>query len=526
MKRRGDMPRWRARLLAQVAGLAAFALAALVGCSSGGPAGCPPGSHVLGLHCEPVCTQASDCLPDEVCQSGLCVLPQGGSLDAGPGDLESGAGSDAALTDSGQVGPACGDGVVEMGELCDIAIPHGQAGACPLAADCTRTSTNACLHFTLSGTGCNAACTTVTTTRTVAGDGCCPAGANQNTDPDCTPVCGNGAVEAGESCDTGIPAGQMGACPTDCNTHNICFNGSLVVPGGAPCQAHCSQTPSGHPGCSGACGDGVVEAGEDCDLGIPAGQPGACPMSDHDCATGMPCLVGQLLDPSSCNARCTQTAITTAINGDGCCPTPGEIAPSTDNDCPSLPEYRACGVNSDCQSSSCKAFDTDGGRTRCTSHCTSSAQSLAADCPDYQPSTSGIVAVCLGRRTSNSTTRDPACIAVVLTASTAPPPDAGFLAPGDVANGMLDGTSQLDLYGLLSNGSQRSVVVTPADPMGTLDLSIETLDSALVQDTGFCPDMGPGQQVMCDVPLIASGDRQFVLVTARSGSGGYSIEIQ
>jgi cysteine-rich repeat protein len=37
----------------------------------------------------------------------------------------------------------------------------------------------------------------------MSGDGCCPAGANNNNDGDCPPVCRNGIVEQGEQCDDG-----------------------------------------------------------------------------------------------------------------------------------------------------------------------------------------------------------------------------------------------------------------------------------------------------------------------------------
>ena len=40
-----------------------------------------------------------------------------------------------------------------------------------------------------------------------AADGCCPSGCTAANDPDCTPVCGDGAVEAGEACDRAITAG-------------------------------------------------------------------------------------------------------------------------------------------------------------------------------------------------------------------------------------------------------------------------------------------------------------------------------
>ena len=35
----------------------------------------------------------------------------------------------------------------------------------------------------------------------VDGDGCCAPGCNATNDSDCTPICGNGVVEAGETCD-------------------------------------------------------------------------------------------------------------------------------------------------------------------------------------------------------------------------------------------------------------------------------------------------------------------------------------
>jgi len=52
-------------------------------------------------------------------------------------------------------------------------------------------------------------------TATVDGDGCCPAGANANDDDDCAPVCGNGAIEAGEQCDDGNTASGDG-CDAAC----------------------------------------------------------------------------------------------------------------------------------------------------------------------------------------------------------------------------------------------------------------------------------------------------------------------
>jgi hypothetical protein len=51
---------------------------------------------------------------------------------------------------------------------------------------------------------CNPVCTTttITTPSSTTSDSCCPAGANANTDINCTPSCGNGVKEAGEDCDS------------------------------------------------------------------------------------------------------------------------------------------------------------------------------------------------------------------------------------------------------------------------------------------------------------------------------------
>jgi cysteine-rich repeat protein len=64
---------------------------------------------------------------------------------------------------------------------------------------------------------------------------------------DCEPICGDGVVEAGEECDDGVNAGGYGQCG---------------------------------PGCKlGAyCGDGIVQPGEDCDDGNHIDND-ACPNS-------------------------------------------------------------------------------------------------------------------------------------------------------------------------------------------------------------------------------------------------------
>jgi hypothetical protein len=52
------------------------------------------------------------------------------------------------------------------------------------------------------------------------------------------------------------------------------------------------------------CGDGTVDLGESCDIGIPAGLPGACPV---ECDDGDPCTGSQIVDAGTCLARCVYT---------------------------------------------------------------------------------------------------------------------------------------------------------------------------------------------------------------------------
>ena len=232
----------------------------------------------------------------------------------------------------------CGNGALDstVGENCDTAIASG-TGACPSACD----DNDACTSDVLSGSECGAMCLSSLITTAADGDGCCPSGANANTDNDCTAMCGNGTVEAGEMCDTGITAGT-GACPVTCNDSQSCTTDTLISAN--TCQARCTNTqittPMNSDGCcpSGAtsandndclptCGNSVVDSGETCDTAITAGN-GRCPTT---CTDGMVCTRDVLSNPGTCTAACTFPAITMPMAGDGCCP-PGANA-LTDTDC-------------------------------------------------------------------------------------------------------------------------------------------------------------------------------------------------
>ena len=213
-----------------------------------------------------------------------------------------------------------------------------------------------------------------------------PAGCNSVSDSDCSPSCGNGVAEPPETCDTAIPAGDPGACPTSCDDGVACTMDSLV---GSGCSTECSNSPVSAcvdgdgccPGgcdsltdsdCSPSCGNGVVEPPELCDTAIALGSPGACPIS---CSDGLVCTRDSLVG-SGCSAECSNTDISECADGDGCCPSACDGL--TDSDCP------LCGngvievgetCDGDCPTScddseACTIDTLVGDPTMCNAECT------------------------------------------------------------------------------------------------------------------------------------------------------------
>ncbi len=319
-------------------------------------AGCGGGGNTLGA----ACVDDTDCSSGEFCNSAF-VCEARPTEDAATGDaagdsatadsavdsgvLDSGVDSavDGSITDGGgDSGPECGDGVVSGSETCDTAIAAGEPGACPASCD----DGDFCTTDSLSGEACTAACDHGPITAFVNGDLCCPSGASSLDDTDCAVACGNGLLEAGEACDTTIAAGDAGACPTaaSCNDADPCTTDSVSAAG--TCDAACAYVdvtafvdgdmccpPGGtiatDSDCVGTCGDGVVSGSERCDTAISSGV-GLCPTL-ASCDDADPCTTDALRQPGTCNARCANTAITTPVAGDMCCP-PGANQ-TTDPDC-------------------------------------------------------------------------------------------------------------------------------------------------------------------------------------------------
>jgi hypothetical protein len=148
--------------------------------------------------------------------------------------------------------------------------------------------------------------------------------------------CGDGVISGPEKCDTGIEAGEPGACPTQCLALEACSRRAL---NGTACQAECvvlelvCQTGDGccagncnaaiDRDCSSSCGNGKVDSdqGETCELGSSS----PCPTSASECADTDPCTRDTLNgSAANCNAQCRHVPIVEASAGDGCCPPGGD----------------------------------------------------------------------------------------------------------------------------------------------------------------------------------------------------------
>ena len=245
-----------------------------------------------------------------------------------------------ALKTIGGLASCCGNGLLDKGEKCDTAIPKGGPGACPK----TCNDADPCTKDTLSGVLCNLVCSHTPIVAAIAGDGCCPPGATAATDSDCPPICGNGILDKGEKCDTGISKGNPGACPKTCSDADPCTKDQIS---GTACAQVCTYTqilaaingdgccPPGASSltdsdCPAICGNGVLDVGEACDPAIKSGA-GKC-KTLADCNDSDACTTDSL-SGSGCNVKCNNVALEAdPKKKDGCCPK-GMIQ-SQDADCP------------------------------------------------------------------------------------------------------------------------------------------------------------------------------------------------
>ena len=155
--------------------------------------------------------------------------------------------------------------------------------------------------------------------------------------PSPTRICGNGAVEAGETCD--------GDCPVACPPPSASCVVAVLVGGSATCDARCEDRPVTTPiaddfccpegaskaedrDCPAECGNGIVEEGEACE---PATTTG-CPLDAAACDDGVACT-RDTPSGEGCLAVCRHEVIGGSAAGvpDGCCP--AGASPGADADC-------------------------------------------------------------------------------------------------------------------------------------------------------------------------------------------------
>ncbi|MBI4598832.1 Ig-like domain-containing protein [Candidatus Uhrbacteria bacterium] len=244
-------------------------------------------------------------------------------------------------------------GFYANGQRCD-GVPIGSSGLC---GDGVVSSTESCEI----GQDDPLPCTTSDGVDGILSAGCVSDCSRYQTESEaeaagvvCTPyACGNGVIDPGEDCDDGSENGTYGACGEDCSLATAFY-----------------------------CGDGSIAGGEACDCGsdVAAMDAGAWSSSSLHCEAPN----GQYAEDfdTSCTFDCAKPGPSCGdgeLNGDEQCD--GEYASTSGRLCGSADDYDPCTTDADCDNSACgEGGDVCPLASVCTSGNTGDACTEDTDC--------------------------------------------------------------------------------------------------------------------------------------------------
>ncbi len=139
--------------------------------------------------------------------------------------------------------PSCGNGILDSGETCDVAIPAGQLGSCVTESECSATPgpiADACQGFVVANAGtCQAECIQgFVITDAIDNDGCCFSETTlPSDDNDCTPKEAYSWCETNDDCGgimqcVSFPAlGGAQYCAPTCNSNDDFYESNCPTPG-------------------------------------------------------------------------------------------------------------------------------------------------------------------------------------------------------------------------------------------------------------------------------------------------------
>ncbi|MBN1772307.1 MAG: DUF4215 domain-containing protein [Deltaproteobacteria bacterium] len=277
------------------------------------------------------CTQPSG--EPGVCRGGACV-----GADCGNGTVDTGEECDDGNTDDTDAclstcqSASCGDGHVWEGtEACDDGNDLPDDGC---ESDCTFSCTTDAECS--DGEACNGEETCGASHACV--DGTPPAEGTACTLPDgragvcrggvcAAPECGNGTVDAGEECDDGN-TDNTDACLSTCR--NASCGDGFVWAGHETCDGDSARA------CTSSCDTTGTETCDACNWSACVPPPETCNGLDEDCVegpdNGFTCVMGAT---GSCTTTCSSTGSRTCSTACewGTCVPPAEVCNGADDDC-------------------------------------------------------------------------------------------------------------------------------------------------------------------------------------------------